>query len=90
MDSSLILRKKIWQPEHERLLHELLNRGEINPEKVGKRHLQRLFDTYPLLSDFAEGNKYRVFRNHLLQIISDRIIQHTKDGKRRKGKFYNN
>ena len=87
MDPKNSIRKRVWTDEHTNLIHTLLDRGEIDPENTGKRHLQRIFDSYPVFATFQEGNRYRIFRSHLQQIISERIIQSTKNGKRRKGEF---
>ena len=87
MEQKLGNRKRVWTDEHTNLIHTLLERGEIDPENTGKRHLQRVFDSYPLFNGFQEGNKYRIFRSHLNSITSQRILQSTKNGKRRKGEF---
>ena len=74
-----------WTPDHNKLLHTLIERGEIDPDQIQKRNLQTIFNSHPIFADFAEGPKYIAFRKHLKDVICDRILNDTKSGKRRKG-----
>ena len=85
MSANKVGEKKYWSPEHTQLLHTLIEKGDIDPESYGKKNLVPIFENNPLFFEYKSGNKYITFRKHLREVISDRIINDTKNGKRRKG-----